>query len=199
MLKEEIPSLETAKNVLICTDEEKSIVNAIEKVLRNIPHARCHIHAWKNMKEKLRSLGIKTKAELVKYRAHFYELLHCESYDAYCVSRKMFEEHLWNKDFSSYFEQHIHPDMNSMDVWALMRYGVKYVLSTNRSSPKMEHAQTCPTPDVVAVMMQSLMTQQPASPPDVYSIALMTKSSSTGQISHDKIYYGQMIKLQESE
>jgi hypothetical protein len=41
----------------------------------------------------------------------------------------------------------------------------------------MEHAQTCPTPDVVAVMTQSLMTQQPASPPDV-SIAVMTKSSS---------------------
>ncbi|EFX78784.1 hypothetical protein DAPPUDRAFT_245546 [Daphnia pulex] len=44
----------------------------------------------------------------------------------------------------------------------------------------MEHAQTCPNkspPDVVAVMTQSLMTQQPASPPDVYSIALMTKSS----------------------
>jgi hypothetical protein len=36
----------------------------------------------------------------------------------------------------------------------------------------MEHAQTCPTPDVVTVM-----TQQPASPPDV-SIAGMTKSSS---------------------
>ncbi|EFX81086.1 hypothetical protein DAPPUDRAFT_102604 [Daphnia pulex] len=32
--------------------------------------------------------------------------------------------------------------------------------------------------DVVAVMTQSLMTQQPASPPDVYSIAVMTKSSS---------------------
>jgi hypothetical protein len=61
----------------------------------------------------------------------------------------------------------------------------------------MKHAQTCPTPDVVAVM-----TQQPASPPDVDSIAVMTKSSSkvvTGQISHDKIYYGQMIKLQKSE
>jgi hypothetical protein len=59
----------------------------------------------------------------------------------------------------------------------------------------MEHAQTCPTPDVVAVM-----TQQQASPPDV-SIAGMTKSSSkvlTGQISHDKIYYGQMV-LQKSE
>jgi hypothetical protein len=36
------------------------------------------------------------------------------------------------------------------------------------SSPKMEHAQTCQSPpDVVAVMTQSLMTQQPASPPDV--------------------------------
>jgi hypothetical protein len=32
MLKEEIPSLGTAKNVLIFTDEEKSIVDAIEKV-----------------------------------------------------------------------------------------------------------------------------------------------------------------------
>jgi hypothetical protein len=60
------------------------------------------------------------------------------------------------------------------------------------------------TPDVysIAVMTQSLMTQQPASPPDVYSIAMMTKSSSkvvTGQIYHNKIYYGQMIKLQKSE
>jgi hypothetical protein len=66
----------------------------------------------------------------------------------------------------------------------------------------MEHAQTCPNkspPDVVAVMTQSLMTQQLASPPDVYSISVMTKSSSTGQISHDKFYYGQMIKLQKSE
>ena len=69
----------------------------------------------------------------------------------------------------------------------------------------MEHAQTCPNkspPDVVAVMTQSLMKQQPASPPDVYSIAVMAKSSSkviTGQISHDKIYYGQRIKLQKSE
>jgi hypothetical protein len=59
----------------------------------------------------------------------------------------------------------------------------------------MENAQTCQSPpDVVAVM-----TQQPASPPDVYSIAVMTKSSSTGQISHEKIYYEQMIKLQKSE
>jgi hypothetical protein len=59
------------------------------------------------------------------------------------------------------------------------------------------HAQTCKSPpDVysVAVMTQSVMsltmTQQPASPPDVYSIVVMTKSSSklvTGQISHDKI------------
>jgi hypothetical protein len=60
----------------------------------------------------------------------------------------------------------------------------------------MEHAQTCPNkspPDVVAVMTQFLMTKQLASPPDVYSIAVITKSSSTGQISHDKIYYGQIV------
>jgi hypothetical protein len=50
------------------------------------------------------------------------------------------------------------------------------------SSPKafMEHAQPCPnksSPDVIAVMTQSLMTQQPASPPDDYSITVMTQSS----------------------
>jgi hypothetical protein len=44
----------------------------------------------------------------------------------------------------------------------------------------MEHAQTRPNkspPDVVAMMTQFLMTQQLTSPPDVYSIALMTNSS----------------------
>jgi hypothetical protein len=51
-------------------------------------------------------------------------------------------------------------------------------VSTQAPPPKafMEHAQTCPNkspPDVVAVM-----TQLSASPPDVYSIAVMTQSSS---------------------
>jgi hypothetical protein len=61
----------------------------------------------------------------------------------------------------------------------------------------------CPnkSPPDVAVMTQSLMTQQPVSPSDVYSIAVMTKSSSKvgnlliGQISHAKIYYGQIVLL----
>jgi hypothetical protein len=50
----------------------------------------------------------------------------------------------------------------------------------------MVHAQTWPNkspPDVVGVMTKSLMTQQPASPSDVYSIAVITKSSS-------KVQYG---------
>ncbi len=59
-------------------------------------------------------------------------------------------------------------------------------MSTQAPPPKafMEHSQTCPN----------------KSPPDV--VAVMTQSSSkvvTGQITHDKIYYGQMIKLQKSE
>jgi hypothetical protein len=36
------------------------------------------------------------------------------------------------------------------------------IMCQHRLLPQMEHAQTCPTPDVVAVM-----TQQPGSPPDV--------------------------------
>jgi hypothetical protein len=41
------------------------------------------------------------------------------------------------------------------------------------SSPKMEHAQTCPTPDVVAVMTQSSTTSI-----TTRCLAVMTKSSS---------------------
>ncbi|EFX73427.1 hypothetical protein DAPPUDRAFT_307702 [Daphnia pulex] len=54
------------------------------------------------------------------------------------------------------------------------------LLPQNGTCPNMPNTRcrSCPTPDVVAVIAQSLMTQQPASPPDVYSIALMTKSSS---------------------
>jgi hypothetical protein len=74
-----------------------------------------------------------------------------------------------------------------------------------------KHAQTGQNqspPDVysVAMMTQSLCpnhdaTTRFASPPDVYSIAMMRQSSSkvgnllTGQISHDKIYYGQIVLL----
>ena len=32
MIKEEIPSIATAKNLLICTDEETAIVNALKTV-----------------------------------------------------------------------------------------------------------------------------------------------------------------------
>jgi hypothetical protein len=61
----------------------------------------------------------------------------------------------------------------------------------------MEHAQTCQSPPyVVAVMAQSLMTQQPALPPDVYSIAEMTKSSSIvlGRFSTIKSITGRIIR-----
>ncbi len=62
--------------------------------------------------------------------------------------------------------------MSVTDIWGEEPVSV----TDTSSSPKMEHAQTCPS-DVVAVMTQSFMTQQPASTPDV-SIVVMTKSSS---------------------
>jgi hypothetical protein len=35
MIKEEIPSIATAKNLLICTDEETAIVNALKTVSKD--------------------------------------------------------------------------------------------------------------------------------------------------------------------
>ncbi|KZS10565.1 Uncharacterized protein APZ42_024881 [Daphnia magna] len=134
MVKEEIPEIASSKKLLICTDQEAAIVNAIERyVFPNIPRARCHIHAWKDQKMKLRSLGISSRSELAKYRSHFYELLHQKSYIEYCAVFRSFQRNSMNTEFATYFEKHIHPDMNSMGIWSLERYNVNYLLLTNRS------------------------------------------------------------------
>ncbi|KZR99931.1 Uncharacterized protein APZ42_004004, partial [Daphnia magna] len=111
---------------------ETAIVNAFKKVFPDIRHARCHIHAWRNIKKKFKSIGITAKPETAKYCEQFYELLDQENYEQYCASLDILQRHVWKKDFSLYFEIHIHPDMNNMGVWALTNYGVNHLLQTNR-------------------------------------------------------------------
>ncbi|KAI9550877.1 hypothetical protein GHT06_000218 [Daphnia sinensis] len=113
--------------------QKAAIVNAIEKIFPNIPWARCYIFAWKDQKMKLRSLGIPSRSELGKYRSQFYELLHQKSYIEYGAVSRSFQRNSMNTEFATYFEKHIHPDMNSMGIWSLERYDEKYLLSTNRS------------------------------------------------------------------
>ncbi|KZR95648.1 Uncharacterized protein APZ42_010509 [Daphnia magna] len=97
VIKEEIPTLQDAKNVLMCTGEETAIVNAFKKVFPDIPHARCHIHAWRDIKKKLKSIGITAKPDTAKYREQFYELLHQENYEQYCASLEILQRHVWKK------------------------------------------------------------------------------------------------------
>ncbi|KZS02878.1 Uncharacterized protein APZ42_034528 [Daphnia magna] len=142
MVKEEIPEIASSKKLLICTDQEAAIVNDIEKIFPNMPWARCHIHAWKDQKMKLRSLGISSRSELAKYRSNFcfavaspkiiHRILRCFS----IISAEFYEHCNYIQtvyEFATYFEKHIRPDMNSMGIWSLQRYNVKYLLSTNRS------------------------------------------------------------------
>nr|CAH0099968.1 unnamed protein product [Daphnia galeata] len=117
MIKEEIPELQSAKNILMCTDEEKAIVNAFKKVFPDIPHARCHIHAWRNIKKKLRSIGSPRRQKKLNTEGSF---MNC------CIQKRTQSTMQFNTTAQ------IHPDMKNMGVWALTKYGVNHLLQTNR-------------------------------------------------------------------
>lgn len=91
-----IPELKTATNVVICTDEECSIVNSLRNALPGIQRSRCFIHTWKNIKIKLRELGITKKEETAAYRRDFHELLNMKSFPEYQIALRYISRN-WNE------------------------------------------------------------------------------------------------------
>jgi hypothetical protein len=70
-----IPQIAESKKVIIVTDAEKAITNAILQTWPNIPMFRCWIHAWKNMKHHLTKIGIREKSSVSTYKSDFVQLL----------------------------------------------------------------------------------------------------------------------------
>lgn len=79
----ELNSKKVVERTIIVTDEETAIVNAVKKYLPNMPRFRCWIHAWKNIKKKLRDLGISKKENLKEYKGDFIKLLTRDCYQSY--------------------------------------------------------------------------------------------------------------------
>ena len=70
-----IPQIAESKNVIIVTDAEKAITNAVFQTWPNIPMFRCWIHAWKNIKLHLSKINIRDKSSVATYKSDFMHLL----------------------------------------------------------------------------------------------------------------------------
>ena len=85
-LKTIVPELAGAERLVIVTDEEASIVNALDRQLPRIPRFRCWLHALADIKRKLASLGIRDRATVRQYRDDFIALLKQKSYHEYSAA-----------------------------------------------------------------------------------------------------------------
>ena len=92
-----IPEIKRCKRLVIVSDEETAIVNAIRNNLPEVPRFRCWIHALGNIKEKLRTLGISQRPEMKEYKNDFIDLLNQDSEAQYRA--KLIELYIskWNK------------------------------------------------------------------------------------------------------
>lgn len=144
-LGELVPELKTADNVIIITDEEDAVVNALKKHFPKLPRFRCWHRALQDIKEYLQKLGITERLVVEEYKNDFISLLNQDTPGEYkSVLAQMYLKKwkkvskLFNhqsndetnnvllllKDFSNFFDEYIDPDMNRMGAWALHPLGI---------------------------------------------------------------------------
>ena len=106
----------------IVTDEEQAYINVISKSMPAAPHLRCWNHVVKAAERWLRRHGA-TSDDMDVYRSDLKELLHLPTKEGYTKQlNKMSEK--WSAPFFEYFNNNIHPDIESLARWAISSYGV---------------------------------------------------------------------------
>lgn len=92
-----IPQISESSKVIIVTDAEKGITNAVFRTWPNIPMFRCWIHAWKNIKLHLSKINIRDKSSAGTYKSDFMQLLSQKSERSYkSLLAKLYFKN-WNK------------------------------------------------------------------------------------------------------
>lgn len=149
-----IPEIAYSKKIVMVTDDEKAITNAISKTWPDIPLFRCWIHAWRNMKLQLRKFNIRDKVGVTNYKTDFINLLLQKSEKSYKSVLAKFYLKKWDKvsfemhknheikekikilfifqKFSTYYDKNIDTDINKMGSWILLKFGIK-LLTNNQS------------------------------------------------------------------
>ncbi|KZS07391.1 Uncharacterized protein APZ42_028924 [Daphnia magna] len=127
-----IPEIASSKKIVIVTDDEKAITNAVSKTWPDIPLFRCWIHAWQNMKLQLRKFNIRDKVGVSNYKTDFISLLLQKTEKSYKSVLARFYLKKWDKNFFTYYDKNIDTDINKMGSWILLKFGIKR-LTNNQS------------------------------------------------------------------
>ena len=113
----------TRKPFPVVTDEEKGIVNAIEKHLPNATRLRCWNHIFRGARHWGHSHNIKAN-EIQGFVADLKELFHKPSIDAYETELQQ-RSTSWNNPVFHYYMKNIHPEVyTSIGRWVLEAEGV---------------------------------------------------------------------------
>lgn len=78
-----VPEFSTPQRMIITSNEEVSITNAIAKHCPDVPRLRCWQHALQNIKLKLQFFNITERQEVQQYESDFIRLLNQDSAGKY--------------------------------------------------------------------------------------------------------------------
>ena len=91
------PEITESKRIIIVTDIENSITNAVFKTWPKIPLFRFWSHAWQNIKNQSRKCNIRDKVLVSHYKSDFIKLLLQRSEKSYKSVLARFYLHGWDK------------------------------------------------------------------------------------------------------
>jgi len=113
----------TRKSFQIVTDEEKAIVNAIEKYLPKATRLRCWNHIFRGARHWGHTHNIKAD-EVQGFVADLKQLFHKSSKEAYETEMQQLSVS-WSNPVFKYYMKNIHPEMyTSIGRWVLETEGV---------------------------------------------------------------------------
>ena len=121
------PEIAESKRIIIVTDDEKAITNAVFKTWPRISLFRCWIHAWKNIKNQLRKCNIRDKVSVSHYKSDFIKLLLQRSEKSYKSVLARFYLHGWDKvKISSYCKNLNTNEVQSKKVVINIKYSNRF-------------------------------------------------------------------------
>ena len=100
------------------TDEEVvAIVNAVAQVIPQVPQLRCWNHTFRAVMVWLRKHGAPCQ-DISVYLSDISDLFHLPTEEEY-TSKLTSMKQRWSPQFSEYYTNHIHPDIQSIAQWAI--------------------------------------------------------------------------------
>ena len=121
-MKSVCPEMQSSKQVLIVTDQEKSITEAIHRSFPEMPYFLCWNHILQDCKRWLRSHGLHSADEMNYYIDTVRSLLQSNT-EAEYKDALLSLTAKWSQPFTIYFIKNIHSVIGKLGSWVLQQHG----------------------------------------------------------------------------